>query len=85
MPTQTINIENIEQQLADLLTIESKNGEIVIAQNGEPIARLESVKTKSKKRVAGLNKGAILTREDFDAPLTIEEMDVLFQPFIFSK
>lgn len=69
MPTQTINIEKVEKQLAELLEIVAQDGEIVIAQNGKPLARLEPVSRTKKKRVAGLNRGTIWTSEDFDAPL----------------
>jgi|GEM_PF-6906749 len=46
MPVQTININVAEKQLADLLAIVKNNGEIMISQNGKPLARLESVKVK---------------------------------------
>lgn len=69
MSEQIINIEKIEKQLSDLLAIVSNGDEVVIAQNGKPLARLEAVAPKKKKRVAGLNRGMIWTSEDFDAPL----------------
>jgi prevent-host-death family protein len=72
MPTQTINLDKVEKQLAELLAIVEHNGEIVIAQNGKPLARLETVTPKKKKRTAGLNRGMIWTSEDFDEPLPDE-------------
>ena len=73
MPTQTINLDKVGKQLAELLAIVENNGEIVIAQNGKPLARLEPVTPpKKKKRIAGLNRGTIWTSEDFDAPLPDE-------------
>ena len=72
MPTQTINLDKVGKQLAELLAIVENNGEIVIAQNGKPLARLEPVTPKKKKRIAGLNRGMIWTSEDFDAPLPDE-------------
>ncbi|MEO8072221.1 MAG: toxin-antitoxin (TA) system antitoxin [Acidobacteriota bacterium] len=73
MPTQTINLDKVEKQLAELLAVVEDNGEIVIAQNGKPLARLELVaQPKKKKRIAGLNRGMIWTSEDFDAPLPDE-------------
>ncbi|CAN5385856.1 hypothetical protein BH10ACI1_BH10ACI1_18170 [soil metagenome] len=72
MPTQTINLDKVEKQLAELLAIVEHNGEIVIAQNGKPLARLEPVTPKKKKRIAGLNRGMIWTSEDFDEPLPDE-------------
>lgn len=72
MPTQTVNLDKVEKQLAELLAIVESDGEIVIAQNGKPLARLESVAPKKKKRIAGLNRGMIWTSEDFDEPLPDE-------------
>lgn len=72
MPTQTVNIDKVEKQLAELLDIVEHNGEIVIAQNGKPLARLEPVTPKKKKRIAGLNRGMIWTSDDFDEPLPDE-------------
>lgn len=73
MPIQTVNLNKVEKQLAELLAFASGNGEIVIAQNGKPLARLEPVKQpKKKKRIAGLNRGTIWTSEDFDEPLPDE-------------
>ena len=74
MPTQTINLDKVEKQLAELLAIVEHNGEIVIAQNGKPLARLETVAPpKKKKRIAGLNRGMIWTSEDFDEPLPVAD------------
>ena len=56
MPTQTVNIDKVGKQLADLLAIVEDNDEVVIAQNGKPIARLASVAPTKKKRIAGLNR-----------------------------
>lgn len=72
MPTQTVNLDKVEKQLAELLAIVENNGEIVIAQNGKPLARLEPVTPRKKKRTAGFNRGMIWTSEDFDEPLPDE-------------
>ena len=73
MPIQTVNVAKVDKQLAELLAIIEHGSEIVIAQNGKPIARLASVTpVKKKKRIAGLNRGTIWTSDDFDAPLPDE-------------
>ncbi len=72
MPTQTVNLNKVEKQLAELLAIVENGDEIVIARNGEPIARLASIAHPKKKRIAGLNRGAIWTSEDFAEPLPDE-------------
>jgi antitoxin (DNA-binding transcriptional repressor) of toxin-antitoxin stability system len=35
MPIQTVNLDKVEKQLAELLAIVEQGGEIVIAQNGK--------------------------------------------------
>ncbi len=40
MPTQTVNIEEAKAHLANLLQTASQGGEIVIVDNGRPLARL---------------------------------------------
>ncbi len=73
MPVQTINIDRVESQLAELLAIVEHDGEILIAQNGTLLARLEPVmRLNKKKRIAGLNRGMISTTADFDEPLSDE-------------
>ena len=72
MPIQTINLETVEKQLAELLAIVELGSEIVITQNGKPIARMAAVAPTKKKRIAGLNRGMIWTSEDFDEPLPDE-------------
>ncbi len=73
MPTETVEIDKIDKQLAELLAIVADKGEVVIAQNGKPLAYLEPfAQHTKKKRVAGLNRGMIWTSSDFDAPLPDE-------------
>jgi prevent-host-death family protein len=71
MPTQTVEVDEAKQQLSDLVTIAAEGGEVIIVQDGKPLARLVPV-AKVKKRVAGLNRGQIWTSEDFDEPLPDE-------------
>ena len=72
MPMQTINLDKVEKQLAELLAFVEHGSEIVITQNGKPIARLASIAPPKKKRIAGLNRGTIWTSEDFAEPLPDE-------------
>ena len=72
MPTQTVNIDEAKDQLADLIAIASGGGEVIITQNGKSLARLVPVAQVKKKRIAGLNRGSIWTSKDFDEPLPDE-------------
>jgi prevent-host-death family protein len=72
MLSQTVNVDEAKNQLADLLAIAAEGGEVIITQNGRPVARLVPVAQPRKKRIAGLNRGSIWTSEDFDEPLPDE-------------
>ena len=71
MTTQTVDIDEAKNQLSDLITTASEGGEVIIVQDGKPLARLVPV-AKVKKRIAGLNRGSIWTSKDFDEPLPDE-------------
>ena len=72
MPSQTVTVDEARSQLADLLAIASEGGEVIITQNGKPVARLVPMAPAKKKRIAGLNRGSIWTSQDFDEPLPDE-------------
>ena len=40
MQTQTVNIDEAKSQLADLIATAAEGGEILIVDNGKPLARL---------------------------------------------
>lgn len=40
MRTQTVNLEEAKNQLSELIAIASEGGEVIIAQDGKPLARL---------------------------------------------
>jgi prevent-host-death family protein len=72
--TQTVTVDEAQQKLPDLLAQALAGNEVIITEHGKPVARLIAVPDVSprKKRVAGLNRGAIWTSEDFDQPLPNE-------------
>ena len=39
-PSQTVSIDEAKSQLSDLVTIASEGGEVIIVQDGKPLARL---------------------------------------------
>ena len=69
MPSQTVSLDEAKNQFADLIAAASEGEEIIITQNGEPIARLSPITQSKKKRIAGFNRGTIWTSSDFDEPL----------------
>ncbi|HLM24644.1 MAG TPA: type II toxin-antitoxin system prevent-host-death family antitoxin [Pyrinomonadaceae bacterium] len=40
MRTERVNIDDARNQLADLIAIASEGGEVIIVQDGKPLARL---------------------------------------------
>ena len=40
MRTERVNIDQVRNQLADLIAIASEGGEVIIVQDGKPLARL---------------------------------------------
>ena len=71
MASQTVSIDEAKSQLADLIAAALEGGEVIITQDGKPLAMLVPV-AQPKKRIAGLNRGGIWTSEDFDEPLPDE-------------
>jgi len=71
--TQTVSVDEAQNKLQDLVAQALAGDEVIITEDGTPVARLVPVVAHSKKkRVAGLNRGSISTREDFDEPLSDE-------------
>lgn len=71
--TQTVTLKDAQIRLAELLTLAQAGNEIIIAEGGQPLARLISIsEPKRKKRIAGLQRGKIWMSDDFDAPLPDE-------------
>lgn len=71
---QTVNIHEAKTHLSRLLEQVAVGEEIVIAKAGKPIARLVPLEAPPKKRQLGLLKGRLNVPDDFDAPLTDDEL-----------
>ena len=74
----TVNIHEAKTHLSRLLEQVAVGEEIVIAKAGKPIARLVPLEAPPKKRQLGLLKGKLNVPDDFDAPLTDDEL-ILFE------
>lgn len=71
---QTVNIHDAKTHLSRLLEQVAGGEEIIIAKAGKAVARLVPLEAPSKKRKLGLLKGKLNVPDDFDAPLTDEQM-----------
>lgn len=71
---QTVNIHDAKTHLSRLLEQVAGGEEIIIAKAGKAVARLVPLEAPPKKRKLGLLKGKLNVPDDFDAPLTDEQM-----------
>lgn len=79
-----ININQAKLQLSELIEEAIQGEEIIIAKEGEPIARLVAFeKPKRKPRVAGSMKGQIKMSDDFDAPMSDENLALWYDAPVF--
>jgi len=67
-----------EQQLTHLLAYIKRGEEIVLTQEGKPIAHVIPVKTMRSERKPGSAIGEIVIKPDFDDPLP-DEFLALFE------
>jgi prevent-host-death family protein len=71
---QIINIHDAKTNFSRLVDAAAGGEEIIIAKAGIPTARLVPMQQKKIKRVFGSLKGKIRIAEDFDAPLSEDEI-----------
>ena len=70
MATKTIDINEAQTQLNELLSLALQGTEIILAKDNTPLARLIPLGASSpQSRIAGLHQGSIWTSHDFDDPL----------------
>ncbi len=72
MNTKTVDVQEAQRQLSELVSLAQQGNEVIIAEGNTPLARLVPVTPRSKPRVAGLHQGAIRTHADFNEPLPDE-------------
>ncbi len=68
--TKTVSIREAQSQLQGLLALTRNGDEVIIEENGEPLARLVPIeKFEPKQRILGLREGQVWTSNDFDDEL----------------
>lgn len=72
--TKTVSLNEAQTQLQGLLALARNGDEVIIEENGEPLARLVPIeKSEPKRRVLGLGRGkGYFMSEDFDDELPDE-------------
>lgn len=79
-----INIHQAKTQLSKLVEEAAQGEEIIIAKAGKPIAKLVPLeKTERKSRTPGGMKGQIWMAENFDEPMSEEELALWYDSPIF--
>lgn len=69
----TLNLYDAKTQLSSLVEQAAAGEEIVIAKNGQPMAKLVPFKPPVRRKPGRL-KGKIWIAADFDTPMTEEEI-----------
>ena len=68
--TKIVSISEAQSQPQGLLALTRNGDEIIIEENGEPLARLVPIeKFELKQRILGLREGQVWTSDDFDDEL----------------
>jgi prevent-host-death family protein len=67
-----VNIHEAKTHLSRLLAQVEAGEEVIIARNGDPVAKLVAIGKNSKKRVLGQYRGQVIIADDFDDPVDPE-------------
>lgn len=67
-----VNIHEAKTHLSRLLAKVKEGEEIVIARNGQPVAKIVPIEPTGEKRILGQDAGRVWMSDDFDAPVDPE-------------
>jgi prevent-host-death family protein len=71
---RAVNVHEAKTHLSRLLQQVAEGKEIVIARDGDPIAKLVPFRPPSRRRF-GIDQGVFRVPDDFDAPLPEEVLE----------
>jgi prevent-host-death family protein len=74
----TLNLYDAKTQLSSLVELAASGEEIIIAKNGQPMAKLVPFKPRIRRKPGRL-KGKIWLSPDFDAPMPQEEVEAWYR------
>jgi prevent-host-death family protein len=70
---KVVNMHEAKSNLSRLVEEAEAGAEIVLARAGKPVAKLVPIRRLSRRRL-GRWKGRVVMSEDFDAPLSAEDL-----------
>ncbi len=72
---EAVSVYEAQSELSRLLEAVEAGEEVVITRNGLPVARMIRAAPAARRRFGTL-RGAVAMRDDFDEPLSIEDLDI---------
>lgn len=72
MSATTFDIQEAQTKLTQLLALALKGADVIISEGDQPLVRLVPVRSGQQDRIAGLHRGAMHMRSDFNDPLPDE-------------
>lgn len=69
MLTKTVDVRHPEVPLPELVRWAREGAEVVLSEDGEPLARVVAIARPGGQRTPGLHLGAMTAAEDFDEAL----------------
>ncbi|HWE94678.1 MAG TPA: type II toxin-antitoxin system prevent-host-death family antitoxin [Tepidisphaeraceae bacterium] len=69
-----MEVAEAKSRVDELLARATAGEEIVIVDHGKPVARLGPAEDNPRRRARGMFKGQIWMSDDFNAPLTDDEL-----------
>jgi prevent-host-death family protein len=70
--THEVSLTDAVAQFTDLVRLAQQGAEILIVEDGLPVARLIPPESLDRPRIAGLNEGEVWMSDDFNAELPEE-------------
>ena len=76
----TVTLEQAKDEFTEIIgRVLHGHEEVLISDNGRPVARVSPIEAPPSPRKPGLDKGKIWMSDDFDAPLPDEIVDDFYQ------
>ena len=72
MAAMNVDIAEAQTQFSKLIALALQGKEVVITQDGTPLIQLAPARPQTQRRIAGLHRGAMRMRDDFNDPLPDE-------------